>query len=719
MEIILSLQKEFQLKPNIADNIVRLIDEGNTIPFIARYRKEQTDSMDDQTLRDFSERLTYLRNLEKRKEEVITSITAQEKMTDELAAAIEKAATLAALEDIYRPYRPKRRTRASIAAERGLTPLAEGLKAAASNFDPLSEAAKYIDPEKEINTAEEALQGAMDILAEEISDSASIRQELRKFLVRSATIVTKAINDDPVYRMYADYNEPILKIANHRILAIDRGEKNGALKVTIEAEVPAAERIIAQSVLPKKENACTEYLKQTVSDSYSRLLFPSLERELRGTLTERACTDSIKVFAENLKQLLMQPPLKDKIVLGLDPGFAHGCKCAVVDIHGNVLDTGVIYPTPPRANIAEAKRRVLAMIKKHKVTAIAIGNGTASRETEQFAAELLKENNLKIGYMIISEAGASVYSASKLAAAEFPDYDANLRSAVSIARRMQDPLAELIKIDPKAIGVGQYQHDMPPKQLDEALGGVVEDCVNTVGVDLNTASETLLTYIAGIGPAVAKNIVTFRKENGGFTNRKQLLKVSKLGPKAFTQCAGFLRVSGSDNVFDNTGVHPESYDAAKQLLTLCDYSMTDVKNGGLSELDQRAQTIGIKNLSESVGVGEPTVIDIIKELQKPGRDPRDELPKPVLRSDVLDIKDLTVGMELKGTVRNLTDFGAFIDIGVHEAGLVHISRICNRFIKHPSEVLKVGEVVTVWVHEVDLTRGRIALTMKDPNVCKA
>ncbi len=714
MDILLTLQNEFKLQKTHVDNTVALIDEGNTIPFIARYRKEQTGSMDDQTLRDFSERLTYLRNLEKRKQEVISSITEQEKMTDELMASIQKAVTLAALEDIYRPYRPKRRTRASIAAEKGLAPLANALKNADKSFDPLSAAEAYISEEKEVASAEDALQGAMDILAEEISDSALFRQELRRYLVKTATITTKAVTDDPVYQMYADYSEPVFKIPNHRILAIDRGEKAGALKVTVQADVIGAQKLIEQKYLPVKENACTDYLKATVADSYDRLLFPSLERELRSTLTERACSDSIKVFAENLKQLLMQPPLKDKIVLGLDPGFAHGCKCAVVDIHGNVLDTAVIYPTPPRANIPEAKRRVLAMIKKHKVTAIAIGNGTASRETEQFAAELLRENRLSVGYMIISEAGASVYSASKLAAAEFPDYDANLRSAVSIARRMQDPLAELIKIDPKAIGVGQYQHDMPPKQLDEALGGVVEDCVNSVGVDLNTASETLLTYIAGIGPAVAKNIVNFRKENGGFKNRRQLLKVSKLGPKAFTQCAGFLRVSGSDNIFDNTAVHPESYDAAAKLLSLCDYTVKDVERGNLTELDERAKMLGIQAISREVGVGEPTVIDIIKELQKPGRDPRDELPKPVLRSDVLDIKDLTVGMELKGTVRNLTDFGAFVDIGVHEAGLVHISRICDRYIKHPSEVLKVGEVVTVWVHEVDLARHRIALTMKQP-----
>ncbi len=712
MEILQTLQQEFRLQTEITENTVRLIDEGNTIPFIARYRKEQTGSMDDQKLREFSERLTYLRNLEKRKEEISASITEQEKMTDELAAAIDKASTLSALDDIYRPYRPKRRTRASIAAEKGLSPLAQLLNQADNNCNPLQEAEKFINAEKEVLSAEDALQGAMDIIAEKISDSAVIRQELRKFLVRNAQIMTKAVTEDPVYQMYADFSEPVMKIANHRILAIDRGEKTGALKVSIQTEITTALSLIGQKILPKQENACTEYLKSTIADSYDRLLFPSLERELRNTLTERACTDSIKVFAENLKQLLMQPPLKDKSVLGLDPGFAHGCKCAVVDIHGNVLDTCVIYPTPPRANIPEAKRRVLQMIQRNHVTAIAIGNGTASRETEQFTTDLLRENNLKIGYMIISEAGASVYSASKLAAAEFPDYDVALRSAVSIARRMQDPLAELIKIDPKAIGVGQYQHDMPPKQLDEALGGVVEDCVNSVGVDLNTASETLLTYIAGIGPAVAKNIVTFRKENGGFKNRKQLLKVNKLGPKAFTQCAGFLRVSGSDNVLDNTAVHPESYEAANQLLTLCNYQMDDVKSGNICELDERARKIGFKKISESVGVGEPTVIDIIKELQKPGRDPRDELPKLVLRSDVLDIKDLQVGMELKGTVRNLTDFGAFVDIGVHEAGLVHISRICNRFIKHPSEVLKVGQVVTVWVHEIDLKRGRIALTMK-------
>ena len=706
MEIILSLQKEFQLKPNIADNIVRLIDEGNTIPFIARYRKEQTDSMDDQTLRDFSERLTYLRNLEKRKEEVITSITAQEKMTDELAAAIEKAATLAALEDIYRPYRPKRRTRASIAAERGLTPLAEGLKAAASNFDPLSEAAKYIDPEKEINTAEEALQGAMDILAEEISDSASIRQALRKFLVRSATIVTKAINDDPVYRMYADYNEPILKIANHRILAIDRGEKNGALKVTIEAEVPAAERIIAQSVLPKKENACTEYLKQTVSDSYSRLLFPSLERELRGTLTERACTDSIKVFAENLKQLLMQPPLKDKIVLGLDPGFAHGCKCAVVDIHGNVLDTGVIYPTPPRANIAEAKRRVLAMIKKHKVTAIAIGNGTASRETEQFAAELLKENNLKIGYMIISEAGASVYSASKLAAAEFPDYDANLRSAVSIARRMQDPLAELIKIDPKAIGVGQYQHDVNQDLLGGKLNEVVVSCVNGVGVELNTASAPLLERVSGLTPALAQAIVEWRDANGKFESREQLKKVKGLGPKAFEQCAGFLRIRGAKNPLDASAVHPERYALVEKMAADVGLGVGDLVGNSLA-----ANKIDIRKYI-APGIGEPTLRDIVNELVKPGRDPRKTFEPPKFRDDVTKIEDVKEGMKLEGVVTNVTAFGAFVDIGVHQDGLIHLSELSDNYVSDPASVVKAGDRLQVTVIGVDRARQRIALSAK-------
>lgn len=711
MELTQTLQQEFKLPNNIAENIIRLIDEGNTIPFIARYRKEQTGSMDDQTLREFFDRLTYLRNLEKRKEEITASITEQGNMTDEIAASIQKAATLAALDDIYRPFRPKRRTRASIAAEKGLKPLADAIKAAHADFDPQTASAAYLNEEKGVSSIEDALQGAMDILAEEISDSANIRTTLRRYLAETAQIVTKEAAADPVYRMYADYSEPVRKIANHRILAIDRGEKIGALKVSIEADTAGAYALIEKQLLPKQMNACTELLKATIADSYNRLLFPSLERELRGALTERACTDSIKIFAQNLKQLLMQPPLKDKIVLALDPGYAHGCKCAAVDTHGNVLTTGIIYPTQ-KNRIPDAKRWVLQVINRYHVSAIAIGNGTASRETERFTADLLRENNLHVGYMIVSEAGASVYSASKLAAAEFPDFDVSLRSAVSIARRMQDPLAELIKIDPKAIGVGQYQHDMPPKQMDEALGGVVEDCVNTVGVDLNTASETLLTYVAGIGPAVAKNIVAFRSENGGFKNRKQLLKVSKLGPKAFTQCAGFLRVSGSDNVLDNTGVHPESYEAAGKLLSLCRYTPADI--GNLPELEQRVSELGIRKVSESIGVGEPTVRDIMTELLKPGRDPRDELPKPLLRDDVLDIKDLKVGMELKGTVRNLTDFGAFIDIGVHEAGLVHISRICNRFIKHPSEVLKVGEVVTVWVHEIDLDRGRIALTMKEP-----
>ncbi len=716
MDVLQTLQTEFHLTQTHAQNIVTLLDEGNTVPFIARYRKEQTGSMDDQALREFSERLAYLRNLKKRKEEITAAITEQEKMTDELAAFIEKASTLSALDDIYRPYRPKRRTRASVAAEKGLTPLAEQIKKADNSCDPQKEAERFLDPEKDLFTVEEAIQGALDIIAEEISDSAAVRQALRQSLVQNASIVSKSAKEepDPVYRQYADYSEPVFRIANHRILAVDRGEKAGALKVSVETDHAKALAVIERLFLPNRKNACVSLLQEAAADSYARLLFPSLERELRGSLTERACRDAIKVFSLNLKQLLMQPPLKGKVVLGLDPGFAHGCKCAVVEEHGSVLDTCVIYPTPPRANIPDAKRKILQLICKHGVTAIAIGNGTASRETERFTAELLHENHLKIGYMIVSEAGASVYSASKLAAEEFPDYDVSLRSAVSIARRMQDPLAELIKIDPKAIGVGQYQHDMPPKQLDEALCGVVEDCVNSVGVDLNTASEPLLTHIAGIGPAVAKNIVAYRAENGGFHSRRELLKVNKLGPKAFTQCAGFLRVSGSDNVLDNTAVHPESYDAAGRLLTLCGYRMDEVKSGALSELLPRAKTLGISEICKEIGVGEPTVLDIIAELQKPGRDPRDELPKPVLRSDVLDIKDLTPGMKLTGTVRNLTDFGAFVDIGVHEAGLLHISRICDRFIRHPSEVLKVGDVIEVWVYEVDLARGRIALTRKPP-----
>ena len=714
MNIILKLSEEFKLREEQVKNTVNLIDEGNTIPFIARYRKEVTGNLDDQILRELFDRLEYLRSLDKRKNEIISSITEQEKMTDEIMLSLENAKTLAELEDIYRPFKPKRKTRASVAREKGLQPLADFIFAQEKNCpSPIDEAVKFVDEEKGVNTPDEALQGALDIIAEEISDNAEIRKNLREYMMRYAVISSvgsEETDKEHIYTMYYDYSEGVSKIAGHRVLALDRGEKDGALKVSVSVDLPTAMNIIYNETVVLG-SPCTKAVISAADDSFSRLIFPSMEREVRNALTDTACEGAIKVFGVNLRNLLMQSPVKGRVTLGLDPAYRTGCKIAVVDETGKVLATTVIYPTPPQNKVAEAKVVIKNLIKKYGVTLISIGNGTASRESEKFVAETLKEIDEKVQYLVVSEAGASVYSASKLAAAEFPEFDVSLRSAVSIARRLQDPLAELVKIDPKAIGVGQYQHDMPPKRLDETLSGVVEGCVNSVGVDLNTASQSLLSHVAGVNSTLAKNIVTYREENGGFTDRKQLKKVAKLGPKAFEQCAGFLRIAESKNVLDNTAVHPESYDAANKLLTLCGYDLKKLGSGA-SDLREKAEGYGIRKLAEEIGVGVPTLNDIITELMRPGRDPRDEFKKPMLRTDVMELKDLKPGMELDGTVRNVIDFGAFVDIGVHEDGLVHISQICERYIKHPSEVLKVGDIVKVKVLDVDLKRNRIALTMK-------
>lgn len=711
--IIDRLATEFKLaKPHI-QNVIQLLDEGNTIPFIARYRKEMTGSMDDQVLRELSERLSYLRNLDARKAEVKESIAAQDKLSDALSAAIDAAQTLAEVEDIYRPYRPKRKTRASVARERGLEPLARLLLAQElPDIDPLAEAENYIDAEKGVPSAKDALAGARDIVAEEISDDADVRKKLRALFWKSGMVVSEAATkEDSVYRMYYAFSEPVGKMQSHRTLAINRGEREDFLKVRIEVPRAAALDILHDHCV-KRECPAADAAREAAADGYDRLLFPSVEREVRGELTEQADEQAIRTFALNLRPLLMQPPVRDKVTMGFDPGFRTGCKIAVVDGTGKVLDTGVVYPTPPHNKTQEAAKTLQALIDKDGVEVISLGNGTASRESEQFLAELIRGTD--IGYMVVSEAGASVYSASKLAAQEFPQYDVSLRSAVSIARRLQDPLAELVKIDPKSIGVGQYQHDMPPARLDSALGGVVEDCVNAVGADLNTASAPLLARVAGINAGVAKNIVAHREDSGAFTERKQLLKVSKLGAKAYEQCAGFLRVPGGKNILDNTGVHPESYDAAKKILEICGYGLEDVQKGALSELEARIRELTPQRVADYGGVGLPTMRDIVRELLKPGRDPRDELPPPLLRSDVMSMEDLKPGMELTGTVRNVVDFGAFVDIGVHQDGLVHISRIANRYIKHPAEVVKTGDIVKVWVLEVDAAKNRISLTMVQP-----
>lgn len=717
MDIIGIITQEFSLKRWQVENTAALIDDGNTIPFIARYRKEAHGTLDDQTLREISERLEYLRNLEKRKEEVFSSIDSQEKMTEEISLALEKAQTLAEIEDIYRPYKPKRRTRASVAREKGLEPLAQMItEQKEDSAEPLVLAADFVNSENGVETPEDALQGAKDIIAEDISDNADIRRRLRNLFTVSGEVISKAADEekDSVYAQYYDFSQPVSKIAGHRVLAIDRGEREGFLKVSVTLDSVKAANVITSETLLSGNSPCTETVREAGEDAYTRLIYPSVEREIRSSLTEKAAADAIKVFSQNLKELLLQPPVKGKVALGLDPGYRTGCKVAVVDATGRVLDTGVAYITHSERKQQEAKEMIASFIKKYGVEIIAIGNGTASKETEIFTASLLKEIGSSAGYMVVSEAGASVYSASKLAAEEFPQYDVSLRSAVSIARRLQDPLAELVKIDPKAIGVGQYQHDMPKKELENALDGVVEDAVNSVGVDLNTASPSLLSRVAGVNSTVAKNIVSYREENGTFTSRTQLKKVNKLGEKAFQQCAGFLRVPESKNILDNTGVHPESYKAAKELLEMCGFKSTGA-SADLKEIKEKTDRLNKAELSEKLGIGLPTLEDIIKELSRPGRDPRDELPPPMLRSDVMDMSDLKPGMELKGTVRNVIDFGAFVDIGVHQDGLVHISQITNRFIKHPSEVLKVGQVVTVWVLSVDEKKGRIALTMKKPN----
>lgn len=715
MEINKTLAQEFNLKLEHVNNTVQLIDDDKTIPFIARYRKELTGSLDDQILRELYDRLMYLRNLEKRKEEISNAITEQEKMTDEIQHAIDAATTLVEVEDIYRPFKPKRRTRAGIARENGLEPLAVLIIEQNPLTDPEKEAENFIDAEKKIPDVKTALQGAMDIIAEDISDDADIRKKLRKLANEKGEIVSKAVDPEKesVYLNYYDYKEPVEKIANHRILALDRGEKEGFLKVAVSLDEISATGLIINKYV-KNNSACGELVKAAAEDSYKRLIFPSVEREIRSEMTAKAAEDSIKVFASNLRQLLLQAPLKNSVILGLDPGFRTGCKVAVIDHTGKVLDTGVIYPTAgSKQNIGKSAETIKNLIQKHGVTTISIGNGTASRETENFVVDLLKEIPQKISYMVVSEAGASVYSASKLAAEEFPEYEVSLRSAVSIARRLQDPLAELVKIEPKAIGVGQYQHDMPQARMNEALSGVVEDCVNSVGVDLNTASYSLLSYISGINSAVAKNIVAYREENGSFTDRKELMKVPKLGKKAFEQCAGFLRVRDGKNPLDNTAVHPESYSATEALLKECGFTLADIQNGGAVGITEKAENIGLENISHNLNIGVPTLTDIIGELKKPGRDLRDELPPPLLRSgDIMEVKDLKAGMELVGTVRNIIDFGAFVDIGVHTDGLVHISEICHRHIKHPLEAVKVGEIVKVRVLEVDVKRNRISLTMK-------
>ena len=708
MTIIEQLARELDRPVEHIENVVRLLDEGNTIPFIARYRKELHGSMDDTALRTLEERLAYLRNLTERKESVKASIAEQEKLTDELAAAIDAAQTLAEVEDLYRPYKPKRRTRATVAKEKGLEPLAALLFAQERDCPrPEEAAADYLSAEKGVETVADALQGANDIVAEWISDDAAIRRSLRELLEKRGTLRSlAATEEDSVYRLYYDFEQPLSRLQGHQILAINRGEKEKMLSAAVLLDRELALPLLRRAVV-KPGSAAMEFVKAAAEDAYDRLIYPSLEREMRAALTDKASEGAIKMFALNLKPLLMQPPVKGHVTMGLDPGYAHGCKVAVIDATGKVLDTTVVYPTYGERQKNEAISKLAQLVKKHGVEHIAIGNGTASRETEQMTVELIHKVGGGLSYMIVSEAGASVYSASKLAAEEFPQFDVNLRSAVSIARRLQDPLAELVKIDPKAIGVGQYQHDMPQKELDASLNAVVEDCVNAVGVDLNTASPSLLTRVAGLNGTIAKNIVAFREENGVFTTRRQLLKVAKLGPKAFEQCAGFLRVPESKNVLDNTGVHPESYDAAKGLLELLGATPKDAR-----DLPARLKAYGAEKAAEALGVGVPTLRDIAKELSKPGRDPRDELPAPILRTDVLDIKDLKPGMVLTGTVRNVIDFGVFVDIGVHQDGLVHISQVCNKFIKHPSEAVAVGDVVKVVVLDVDEKKHRISLSMK-------
>lgn len=715
MDILQILTEEFQVRPEQAQNVVALLDDGKTVPFIARYRKEMHGALDDQTIRRMALRLQALRNLEQRKDEVRTAIDNKGALTPEIIQALDAAATMVEVEDIYRPYKEKRRTRGSVARERGLMPLAALLLEQRPGIEPEHEAAAYVSEEREIPDAAAALQGAMDIIAEDIADDAKVRTALRELYQRFGTLTCTGADDtvaEGVYKNYCEFESLVPRLQGHQILAIHRGEKEDALKVTITVAEGLAEQTCCKPYV-KNQSASGELVRQAACDSAKRLLIPSIIREVRAALFEDACAKAIRVFASNLGQLLMQPPLKKTVTLGLDPAYRTGCKLAVVDGTGKVLDTGVIYPTPPHKRIDEAARKVTALVERYGITAISIGNGTASRESESFVAELLPKLPHPVSYMVVSEAGASVYSASELAAEEFPEYDVALRSAVSIARRLQDPLAELVKIDPKAIGVGQYQHDMPPKELQTALDGVVEECVNAVGVDVNTASAPLLSYIAGISGAVAKNIVKYREENGAFRNRRELLKVPKLGPKAFEQCAGFLRIPGGDSPLDNTAVHPESYAAAKTLLAHFGYGLEDAAAGKLGDLSAQVRKAGRTTLAQELGIGGFTLDDMVGELQKPGRDPRDLLPPPLLRSgSVMEIKDLQPGMELMGTVRNIVDFGCFVDIGVHEDGLVHISQISDHYIKHPLEAVKVGDVVKVRVLEVDVKRSRIGLTMR-------
>ena len=713
-DITAQLIQEFNLKPFQVQNTIKLIDEGCTIPFIARYRKEQTGELNDQVLRELYDRLVYLRNLESRKEEVRRLIDEQGKLTPELSTAIDLCKTMQEIEDIYRPYKPKRRTRASIAREKGLEELADILfdqQIAAGDIYSIAE--RFVNAEKGVDNADEALAGAMDIIAENISDDAGIRKTVREMFFRHGMIVVKALKEeDSVYRMYYDFKEPVSRVAKHRILAINRGEKEEFLQVRIEVPEELIIEYIKSRTVSKKRSITSPYVENAVEDSYKRLIAPSIENEVRNELTEAAGEQAMKVFAENLRHLLLQPPVKGRVVMGLDPAYRTGCKIAVVDDTGKVLATTVVYPTPPQNKTEESEKILMQLIDKYNVDIISIGNGTASRESEIFVANMLKKIDRKVYYMVVSEAGASVYSASKLGAEEFPDFDVSLRSAVSIARRLQDPLAELVKIDPKAIGVGQYQHDMNQKRLSETLGGVVEDCVNSVGVDLNTASPSLLSYVSGINSAVAKNIVEYRESIGRFKCRQELKKVKKLGEKAFEQCAGFLRIPEGTNILDNTSVHPESYEAAKKLLDITGFTLDDVKNRRLDGLPEEVEKRGLDSVASAIGVGVPTLRDIINELMKPGRDPRDELPKPILQSDVLDIEDLKPGMILTGTVRNVADFGAFVDIGVHQDGLVHISELSDKFVKNPMDVVSVGDIVTVKVLSVDPARKRISLSMK-------
>ncbi|MBO5294444.1 MAG: RNA-binding transcriptional accessory protein [Clostridia bacterium] len=716
MNIIEKIAEEFKLKVEQVEKTVELIDEGNTIPFIARYRKEVTGSLDDNILRDLNDRLNFLRNIEKRKQEVSDLITAQEKMTPEIQAAIDAAQTITEVDDIYRPFRPHRKTRASVAREKGLEPLAELIYAQEPAYEPPIEvqAEAYIDEEKGVASVEEALQGAKDIIAENISDNAEFRKELRRLTFEFGLLSTKqATEEDSVYAQYYEYSEPLKKVLPHRVLAINRGEKEGFLKVDVSVASEIVLNYLFSEVLLGNNSPAESYVSAAILDGYDRLIAPSIEREIRSDIFDNASEGAIKVFADNLSHLLMQSPLKGKTVLGFDPGYAHGCKLAVVDKTGKVVDTAVIYPVKPREETEKSKAIIKRLITRHKVDVIAIGNGTASKESEIFIAGLLKEISEDVKYIVVSEAGASIYSASKLAAEEFPEFDVMQRSAVSIARRLQDPLAELIKIDPKGIGVGQYQHDMKQARLDEALGGVVEDCVNAVGVDINTASYSLLSYISGINTTSAKNIVKYREENGEFTSRAQLLKVPRIGAKAYEQAAGFLRVPGGKEILDNTGVHPESYSATEKMLTMFGYTKEDVEKGTIGKsLGDKVRKEGIVQVCEKLGIGEPTLFDILNELEKPGRDVRDTLPPPILRDDILSLEDLKPDMELTGTVRNVIDFGAFVDIGVHQDGLVHISQLSDRFVKHPSEVVKVGDVVKVRVLSVDIPKKRIALTMK-------